>query len=117
LGWVGDFCVVNELESDKHVNMILIEFIEAIGRLADKVRVHIPFEEMQMMLEEMYDDHPEYRDNPPLHYKIEALIVLMIKVSCTKDFKETLFAKMDKYHKEQYNAPKRLKYAHIGGPY
>ena len=43
----------NELETDKHINMTLIEFIEAVGRLADKIKLPIPFEYMQLMLDEI----------------------------------------------------------------
>ena len=39
------------------------------------------------------------------------------QVHISKDFKETLLSNMEKYYKDQYNAPKRLKYQHIGGPY
>ena len=107
----------NELETDKHINMTLIEFIEAVGRLADKIKLPIPFEYMQLMLDEIWNEDPKFKQNPPLHYKIESLIVLMIKVVLPKDFRDTLLSSMDKYYKDQYNAPKRLKYAHVGGPY
>ena len=108
---------VNELDSDKHINMTLIEFIEAIGRLAEKIKLPMPYEYMQLMLNEMIESEPKYKVNPPLHYKIESLIVLMIKASLSKDFKETLLGNMEKYYQDQFNAPKRLKYAHIDGPY
>ena len=29
----------NEIDNDKHVNMIFTEFIEAIGRVADKITI------------------------------------------------------------------------------
>jgi NLR family CARD domain-containing protein 3 len=70
----------NELDSDRHINMTLIEFIEAIGRVAFKIKVpNMPFEYMKYMLEEMIEDNPNFKASPPLHYKIEALIVMMVK--------------------------------------
>ena len=107
----------DELESDRHINMQLIEFIEAIGRLAFKVKLPIPFEYMQLLLDELVDEDPQLKDNPPLHFRIESLIVLMVKVCCSKDFRDGVLSNMEKYYKDQYNAPKRLKYAHVGGPY
>ena len=108
---------INELDSDKHINMTLVEFIEAIGRLAEKLKLPMPFEYMQLMLNEIIEAEPKYKSNPPLHYKIESLIVLMIRATLSKDFKENLLNNMEKYYQDQYNAPKRLKYAHIDGPY
>jgi len=64
----------DELNSDKHINMTLVEFIEAIGRMAEKVNCPIPFEYMELMLQEFVEENPKYKENPPLHYKIEALI-------------------------------------------
>lgn len=69
----------DELDSDRHINMTLIEFIEALGRLAFKIKLPLPFEYMQYLLDEMTEEHPELKNNVPLHFKIEALIVLMVK--------------------------------------
>ena len=108
----------SELDNDRHINMTLPEFIESIGRTAFKVKFKkMPYEYMQFMYEEMILDDPRFKDSPPLHFKIEALAVLMIKSCCGKDYRETLLNNIEKFYKEQYNAPKRTKYAHIGGPY
>lgn len=108
---------INELDSDSHINMTLVEFIEAVGRLAEKVTTPIPYEYMQYMLDEIVEEFPQCKNNPPLHYRIESLLVLMVKATLSKDFKDTLLKNMDAKYKEEYNAPKRTKYAHIGGPY
>ncbi len=107
----------DELGSDRHINMTLIEFIEALGRLSSKINAPIPFEYMKLMLEEINDENPDLMKETPLHYLIESLIVLMIKNCCSKDYRDTFLDNMEKYYEDQYNAPKRLKYAHIGGPY
>ena len=107
----------NELDNDRHINMTFIEFIEAIGRLAEKVNLPIPYEYMEYMLEEIVDDYPHLKDNPPIHYRLESLIVAMIKATLSKDFRDNLIKTMEAKYKAEYNAPKRTKYAHIDGPY
>mmetsp|Transcript_6402 Transcript_6402/g.5505 ORF Transcript_6402/g.5505 Transcript_6402/m.5505 type:complete len:168 (+) Transcript_6402:539-1042(+) len=107
----------DELESDRHINMTLIEFIEAIGRLAQKIKIPIPFEYMQLLYEELIDENPNWKERPPLHYTIESLIVRIVRNNLSKDFRDTLLSGMERYYKDQYNAPKRTKYAHIEGPY
>ena len=97
--------------------MTVIEFIEAIGRLAAKVSCGIPYDYMQYMYEEMCEDNPELKARMPLHFRIECLLVQMIKATLTKDFKGKLFTEMNAKYKAEYNAPKRTKYAHVGGPY
>ncbi|CAI2365652.1 unnamed protein product [Moneuplotes crassus] len=106
----------DELESDRHINMTLIEFIEAIGRLAYKIKLPIPFEYLNLIFDEMVNENTSM-ENQPLFISIETLIVQMIKCCLKKDFAETFLENMEKYYKDQYNAPKRTRYAHIGGPY
>ena len=72
---------------------------------------------MEYMLEEIVDDYPHLKDNPPIHYRLESLIVAMIKATLSKDFRDNLIKTMEAKYKAEYNAPKRTKYAHIDGPY
>lgn len=69
----------DELDSDRHINMTLIEFIEALGRLAFKVKLPIPFEYMNLIFDEMVDENPDLQTNPPLFISIESLIAQLMK--------------------------------------
>lgn len=112
---------VNELDSDKHLNMIQTEFIDAIGRIADRVAIPPLFQDDENDMGEtdlgkIRKMQDEYR-KLPLEIKIESLLFRMIEVSCSKDYVETMSEKMAKYHGMERKAVKKTRYVAVGGPY
>ena len=107
----------NELDYDRHFNMIFVEFIEATGRVADK-----------LILPPLIDENKEESDknetiyenlkrrfkkkyiNLKLEYKIETLIYLMAKSCLKKSDIETMEKNTVLYYEEKKNAPKAKKY-------
>ena len=71
---------INEIYSDKHLNMMLPEFLEALSRAVDKASP-IP-------LDENKDDWPlEKRQAQPLINKLENILPTLIKLITNPDFK------------------------------
>ena len=108
----------NELESDRHFNMIFVEFIEATGRVAGKTKISPMFTEEETGVSESQSRlRNAGREDHPLHKKIEALIFRMIKSVLPIDFFEQTERIVAKFYKEQRNAPKKTKFVAEGGPY
>jgi len=66
---------INEVASEKHLNMTFVEFLEAIGRVADKFD-----------MANMVDLFPEYKAKSPygLDKKLESTFFVLIK-NCLSD--------------------------------
>ena len=106
----------NEIELDRHFNMIFVEFIEATGRVADKLQLPplIDESEERDLNESLFDNisrrFKKDHTNLSLDYKIETLIYLMAK-SCLKKVDLEIFEKnVFKFYDEKRNAPKAKKY-------
>ena len=109
----------NELDNDKHFNMILVEFIEATGRVADKLYIPPLVDEDEP--EEEKDPNESFYDNFQrrlkknyqnigLDYKIETLIYLMAKYCLKKPDIEIMEKSVQKFYEEKRTAPKAKKY-------
>ena len=71
---------INEIYTDKHLNMFLPEFLEAISRAIDKASPYPPGENK--------DDWPmDKRQNQPLVDKLENVLPIMMKLITHPDFK------------------------------
>ena len=62
----------NEIESDKHLDMGFIEFLEALSRCADKFNLNY-----------LKNEFPEYKSQNPyqLDTKLQAVIFKLLKVN------------------------------------
>lgn len=58
---------INEIDKDRHLNMSLVEFLEGLARVAEKINIIHFLEEDKDPLEQ------------PLSWKIEALIIRLVK--------------------------------------
>ena len=109
----------NELQYDRHFNMILVEFIEAIGRIADKLILppiidehepeeeREPYEKLHMSVKRrLKKPYPGLK----LEYKIETLIYLMARASLKKSDIENMEKVTENYYREKMTAPKAKKY-------
>ena len=71
---------INEIYTDKHLNMLLPEFLEAISRAIDKASPYPPGENKE--------DWPmEKRQNQPLVDKLENVLPIMMKLITHPDYK------------------------------
>ena len=71
---------INEIYTDKHLNMLLPEFLEAISRAIDKASPFPPTENKE--------DWPmEKRQNQPLVNKLENVLPLLMKLITHPDYK------------------------------
>lgn len=115
----------DEIDREKHLSMVLVEFIEGIGRVADRLSLPPYFENMEGVSE-------EYAANPgdmtvstrravynklPLHVKIETLIMYMIKAVFKKDYFDKVEAKNTKFHWAQKIAEKKTKFVAVDARY
>lgn len=109
----------NELEYDRHFNMYLAEFIEATGRVADKLFLPPLIDEDEKDEEkepgESFTENIKRRWRKPypnlaLDYKIETLIYLMAKSCLKKPDIEIMEKSVQKFYDEKKNAPKAKKY-------
>lgn len=116
---------MDEINKDKHLNMILPEFIEGIGRVADKISLPPVFEHMEGCPDNMsiipgdmtISTRKNVYANLPLHIKIETLIMMMVNVTHKKDYHDKLSAKMSKFHYTQKVAAKKTKFVAVDKPY
>ena len=102
------------------MNMILVEFIEATARVADKLTIPplIDEEEMEEDRDSAEKIHASVKRRfkklyPGLRLalKIETLIYLMARSCLKKGDIETMEKNVLKYYEERKNAPKATKYA------
>ena len=109
----------NELDFDKHFNMILVEFIEAAGRVADKLNIPPLIDEQETEDDkvpgETFYENLERRFKKSYHdlgldYKIETLIYLMAKYCLKKPDIEIMEKSVQKYYEEKRTAPIAKKY-------
>ncbi|CAI2375065.1 unnamed protein product [Moneuplotes crassus] len=115
----------DEIDKDKHLNMVLVEFIEAIGRVADKLSLPPPFENMDGVPEGIGENKGDLtgssrRENYsslPLHVKIETFIVQLVRATHKNDYFQKLCEKMSKFHHSQAVAKKKMKFAVVEQPY
>lgn len=115
----------DEIDKDRHLNMVLVEFIEAVGRVAEKMSLPPPFEEMKGVPEDLVAPTTDFMgfssnnsyNSLPLYVKIETLIVMLVKVTHRRDYYEKLHAKMAKFHHTQAIAKKKTKFVAVDNPY
>ena len=109
----------NELDNDKHLNMILAEFIEATGRVADKLNIPPLVDENENEEDKIPDEkfHENLRrrfkntyPNLGLDYKIETLIYLMARSCLKKPDIEVMEKSIQKFYEDKKNAPKAKRY-------
>lgn len=106
----------DECNSDRHFNMIMAEFIEATGRVADKLILPpLVDESEELNVKESLKDSIKRRSHqkyPNLHlsYKIETLIYLMAKSCLKKNDIEAMEKNVIKFYEEKRKAPKATKY-------
>ena len=109
------FTQKNELDFDRHFNMTFNEFIEAIGRVSEKISIVPLFEDLDQSLEGSQLLGKKSKEHP-LHKKIEALIFRMIKAAIPN-----AYAHVEKTVREFYTAqktqPKKTNFVMQGGPY
>ena len=73
--------------------MVLVEFIEAIGRVADKININ-----------HYLEDGEELRSNnrtKPLAYKIEAYLILLVRVCLGSSYFNTYIKQLQKTKEAQ----------------
>ena len=89
----------NELDFDRHLNMTMPEFIEAIGRVADKL-TNLP------------DFYPEnYSQNKyKLDKKIESFCIVLCRNTLPKSTAELLDKQYKKAIEDELSQPKRTKF-------
>jgi hypothetical protein len=89
----------NELDFDRHYNMVLVEMIEAISRVADK-------------LQNLTDYFPEMPcfNKYKLDKKIESFLVILMRNTLPKAQAEILEKAIKKLYEEELNDPIRKKH-------
>jgi len=115
----------DEIDKDKHLNMVMTEFIEAIGRVADKISLPPIFDNMEGVPEQYQIGSGDMTISTrktkylllPLHVKIETLMVMMVKNCLKKDFADKFTKKMEKFHYNQSIAVKKTKFVAVDQPY
>lgn len=98
-----------KIEKDRHLNMVFVEFIEGLGRVADKLSLPPFFDNMdgvpagmETTSSEMTGSDRKLKFNSlPLHVKIETLIMMIIGATAKKDTYNKIEAKMRKFHLSQ----------------
>ena len=108
----------NELDSDRHLNMVFVEFIEATGRVAGKTKIQPMFTEEETGVSESQSRlRNSSKDDHPLPKKIEALIFRMMKAVLPIEYFEQQERIIAKFYTEQRTATKKTKFVAEGGPY
>ncbi len=72
------FTQVDEIDDDRHMKMYLDEFMDAIGRVADKLAVNSPYDGPTL--------EPEELSKLPTHIRLKNLIEVLMKATLRKDF-------------------------------
>jgi hypothetical protein len=91
----------NELDADRHYNMIPVEMIEAVARVADKLS--------HKNLPDFYPDMPCFNRHH-LDKKIESLLMLLLKNSLPKPQGENLEKGLKKIYDEEVADPMKNKW-------
>lgn len=115
----------DELEKERHLNMMVPEFIEGIGRVADRLSLPPFYEHMAGVPDEISsmggDMTISTRKNVyfklPLYVKIETLIMYMIKAVFKKDYFDKVEAKNSKFHYSQKMAVKKTNFVAVDAKY
>lgn len=93
----------NELDFDRHYNMIHVEMIEAIARVADKLQ----------NLNDYWPEMPCFNKHQ-LDKKIESLMMIMLSNCLPKPQAENMEKQLKKAYDEELNDPIKKKYwAHL----
>lgn len=90
----------NELDFEKHYNMITVEFIEAIARVADKLN----------NLPDFFPELPS-QNKFKLDKKIESFLFVLMRNCLPKSTGEVLEKQIRKAIEEENNQPKKTKFA------
>ena len=115
----------DEIDQEKHLNMVLVEFIEGIGRVADKLSLPPYFENMGGVSEDFAVNSSDMTVSTrkadykklPLHVKIETFIMYMIKAVFKKDYFDKVEAENKKFHWAQKIADKKTKFVAVDAKY
>ena len=71
---------VDEIDKDRHINMILVEFIEALIRVADKLEIpHVIDDGLDPRLDEISAAHKAKFGARSLPEKVESFVLLLMK--------------------------------------
>ena len=71
---------VDEIEDDRHMKMYLDEFMDALGRVADRLSLSSPYDEIKL--------EPDEQAKQPTCIKLKNLIEILLKNTMRKDFIE-----------------------------
>ena len=71
---------VDEIDKDKHINMVFVEFLDAVVRVADKAEIpHCVLDEFTWGADEIEAEMRETYGSRDLVTKLEALIMFLIR--------------------------------------
>jgi hypothetical protein len=71
---------VDEIDEDRHMRMYFDEFLDGIGRVADRIAVNSPYDEVKLDKVQLAA--------LPLHIKLKKLIEILLKNTLRRDFVE-----------------------------
>ena len=72
---------VEEIDAERHLNMTFIEFLEALVRVAENLAIpNLIFDEGAFLGMELEPEQKEEYGKRPLHEKLEAFILYLVKV-------------------------------------
>ena len=74
------FTQVDEIDEDRHMKMALDEFLDALGRVADRLAINSPYDTVKQEKEELAA--------LPTYIKLKNLIETLLKRTLRKDFVE-----------------------------
>ena len=75
---------VDEIEKDRHINMIFVEFVEALIRVADKLEIpHVLDDGLDPRLDEISAANKTRFGSRSLPEKVEAFVLLLMKTHLT----------------------------------
>ena len=71
---------VDEIEKDRHINMVFVEFLEAVVRVADKTEIpHCICDEFNWGVDEIAPEMREVYGRRDLVTKLEAFLMFLIR--------------------------------------
>ena len=71
---------VDEVESERHINMTFVEFLEALVRVAERLEIpNLMRDEGSFIGKELSPEEAEEYAERPLHQKVESLILFLAK--------------------------------------